>query len=117
RSQQRPAPARTPLRTAPLRFTNHDDLSVKRSCSRLNWTKVHCITGVMIGQSRYAIGPQSNGAKRRRVSSLFCGEVVHLGGRNVESSNCRSDCTLRLRFVRNSPLTSLLARGKCDVVR
>ena len=41
---------------------------------------------------------------------------MYLGGRDVESSNCRSDCTLRLHFVRNSPLASLVARGKRGVV-
>jgi hypothetical protein len=43
--------------------------------------------------------------------------TTYFGDRDVESHNCRSDCSLRLRFVRNSPLTSLLARGKRVVVR
>ena len=51
-----------------------------------------------------------------RVVPLFCREEVYLGGRDVEICNCRSDCTLRLRSVCNSSLTSLLARGKCIAV-
>src|SRR5262245_38975110 len=39
------------------------------------------------------------------------------GGRDVESNNCRRDCTLRLHFVRNCPLASLVARGNRRVVR
>lgn len=50
-------------------------------------------------------------------SSCEAGEATYLGGRDVESSNCRSDSTLRLHFVRNSPLASLVARGKRGVVR
>src|SRR5215471_17771200 len=38
-----------------------------------------------------------------------------LGGRDVENSDSRNDCPLRLHFVRNSSLTSLTARWK-DVV-
>jgi hypothetical protein len=40
-------------------------------------------------------------------------EATYLGGRDVESISRRSDCSLRLHFVRNSCLTSLIARGKC----
>jgi len=45
------------------------------------------------------------------------GVEMYFGGRDVESINCRSDCTLRLRFVRNSPFASLVAGGKRGVVR
>jgi hypothetical protein len=45
------------------------------------------------------------------------GVATYLGGRDVESNNCRSDCPLRLRFVRNSPFPSLVARRNRRVVR
>lgn len=53
----------------------------------------------------------------RGPSSCDSGEVAYLGGRDVENSNCRSDSSLRLHLVRNSPLASLVARGKRGVVR
>src|SRR5262249_2426527 len=40
-----------------------------------------------------------------------------LGGRDVKSHNCWSDCAFRMRSVRNSSLTSLIARWKDVVVR
>jgi hypothetical protein len=43
------------------------------------------------------------------------GEATYLGGR-VESSNCRSDSTFYLHFVRNSPLSSRVAHGKRGIV-
>ena len=38
------------------------------------------------------------------------------GGRDVESRSCRSDSTLHLHFVRNSPVGSLVAPGNRGVV-
>ena len=52
----------------------------------------------------------------RGHSSCDSGEVAYVGGRDVENSNCRSDSSLRLHLVRNSPLASLVAPGKCGVV-
>ena len=52
----------------------------------------------------------------RGPSSCDSGEVAYLGGRDVENSNCRSDSSLRLHLVRNSPLASLVAPGKRGVV-
>src|SRR5262249_31750941 len=66
------------------------------------------------------VGLQSNvtlmiaGLILRRMGS---GTEMYFGGRDVESNNCRSDCTLRLRSVRNPPLASLVAGGKRVVVR
>jgi hypothetical protein len=48
---------------------------------------------------------------------LGSGVATYLGGRDVESNKCRSDCPLRLHFVRNPSLASRLARGKRVVVR
>jgi len=48
---------------------------------------------------------------------LGSGVATYLGGRDVESNKCRSDCPLRLHFVRNPSLASPLARGKRGVNR
>ena len=39
-----------------------------------------------------------------------------LGRRDVKTCDCRFDCALRLHFVRNTTLNSLLTRKVCDVV-
>ena len=90
----------------------------QQSCPCLNWTMVHKVQAI----TRVVC-----------ISRPFCWTTVQwtqgiiawchisrgggLGGRDVKSHNCWSDCALRMRSVRNSSLTSLIARWKDVVVR